>query len=161
MYNGVLSAVEIGVDYLTVHTLGGKDMLRKAVEAKGNSNLKLLGVTILTSHSENYTEFLGSKFSLKELTYRLANTAVDSGIDGIVCSSEEVKELKEKINRDFIAVVPGIRPEGFETEDQKRVATPREAVKRGADIIVIGRPILKSDNKNEILENILKEIGTE
>ncbi len=158
VYNGVLSAVKLGVDYLTIHTLGGKEMLDKAVQAKANSSLKLLGVTILTSHTEDYLEFLETKLSMKQMVLKLAKTAIDSGIDGIVCSPQEVKFLKENIEKNFIAVVPGIRPEGYEKGDQKRTATPAEAVKNGADIIVVGRPILKSDNKNKVIKNIIGDI---
>ena len=158
VYNGVLSAIDLGVDYLTVHTLGGKYMLEKAVEAKSNSNLKLLGVTVLTSHSEDYVKLLETRLSLKELAEKLAKLAVDTGIDGIVCSADEVEHLKQSMKRNLITVVPGIRPEGYSSDDQKRVATPKEAVKSGADIIVIGRPIIKADNKNEVIKKILEEI---
>jgi len=155
-----LSALDIGVDYLTVHTLGGKKMLEKAVEARQNSNLKLLGVTILTSHSQDYLKFLGINLNLQDMVLKLAKTAVEIGIDGIVCSPHEVKFLKEKIAKDFIAVVPGIRPEGLTKDDQQRTATPKEAVLHGADIIVIGRPILNADNKNEAINKIIGDIQT-
>ncbi len=158
VFNGVKSACELGVDYLTVHTLGGKEMLQKAVEAKGDSNLKLLGVTILTSHSENYLEFLGSKYSISQLVLKLADTAINTGIDGIVCSSYEVEMLKKEVNKNFIAVVPGIRLSKDLKDDQKRVASPEEAVKKGADILVIGRPILRAENKNKKIEEIMKQI---
>jgi len=158
VYNGVLSAVENGVDYLTVHILGGEQMLKKAVEAKKNSNLKLLGVTILTSHTQEYLNFLKIPLNLEELVLKLAKTGLDTGIDGLVCSTEEVQMLKTRLEKDFIAVVPGIRPEGTSNDDQKRVATPSQAVSSGADIIVVGRPILKSDNKNKTIEKILGDI---
>ncbi len=159
VYNGVMSACELGVDYLTVHTLGGEEMLQKAVEAKEGSNLKLLGVTILTSHSEDYLQYLGTKYTLNQLVLKLANTAIRNKIDGIVCSTFEVEMLKREMGKDFIAVVPGIRPETDTKDDQKRVASPKEAVKKGADILVIGRPILKAKNKNEKIQHILEEIG--
>jgi orotidine-5'-phosphate decarboxylase len=158
VFNGVKSASELGVDYLTIHTLGGEDMLKKAVEAKGNSNLKLLGVTILTSHTEDYLTYLGTKYNLEQLVLKLAETAINNNVDGIVCSSLEVEMLKNKIKKNFIAVVPGIRPEEDEKDDQRRIATPKEAVKKGADILVIGRPILKAKDKNEKIYKILKEI---
>jgi len=158
VFNGVKSACELGVDYLTVHTLGGKEMLKKAVEAKGDSNLKLLGVTILTSHSENYLEFLGSKYSISQLVLKLADTAINIGIDGIVCSSYEVEMLKKEVNKNFIAVVPGIRLSKDLKDDQNRVASPEEAIKKGADILVIGRPILRAENKNKKIEEIMKQI---
>jgi len=90
VYNGVMSACELGVDYLTVHTLGGEEMLKKAVEAKKGSDLKLLGVTILTSHSEDYLQYLGTRYTLNQLVLKLANAAIRNKIDGIVCSTFEV-----------------------------------------------------------------------
>ncbi|RMD45200.1 MAG: orotidine-5'-phosphate decarboxylase [Aquificota bacterium] len=159
VYNGVSAAKDLGVDYLTIHTLGGVDMIKKAVEAKNGSNLKLLGVTILTSHDENYVKYIGTKYTIKELTLHLAKEGIDNGLDGIVCSSHEVKEIKEKIKKDFIAVVPGIRLKGGESEDdQSRISTPKQAIQQGADIIVVGRPILNSENRKEIIKKILKEL---
>ena len=157
VYNGVVSASKIGVDYLTIHSLGGEDMLKRAVEGKGE-NLKLLAVSILTSHSENYLDYIGSKYSLEELTLNLSKTAVECGVDGIVSSSYEVKKLKKEIDKDFISVVPGIRLNRDRKDDQQRVATPREAILNGADIIVVGRPILNSLDRKNTIEKILKEI---
>ncbi|MEJ5173029.1 MAG: orotidine-5'-phosphate decarboxylase [Hydrogenothermaceae bacterium] len=154
VYNGVKAAVNLGVDYLTIHALGGVDMLAKAVEAKDSSDLKLLAVTILTSHGDDYPKFLGSNLSIEELALKFAKTAIDVGIDGIVCSSHEVKNLKSSINKEFIAVVPGIRLTSDKSDDQTRIATPKDAVKEGADILVIGRPILKANNKNEVVKQI-------
>ncbi len=158
VYNGVKSAVYAGADYLTVHTLGGKEMLEKAVEAKKDSDLKLLGVTVLTSHDNSYVEYIGSKYTIKELTLNLAKTAVDVGIDGIVCSVEEVSFLKENIDKDFIAVTPGIRLEKDSKDDQKRIATPDEAVGKGANILIVGRPIIKAENPNEKIKEIKEKM---
>ncbi len=157
VYNGVVSASKIGVDYLTIHSLGGEEMLKRAVEGKGE-NLKLLAVSILTSHSENYLDYIGSKYSLEELTLKLSKTAVECGVDGIVSSSREVKKLKKEIDKDFISVVPGIRLNRDRKDDQQRVATPRDAILNGADIIVVGRPILNSLDRKNTIEKILKEI---
>ena len=158
VYNGVLSAVEMDVDYLTLHALGGKEMLSKAVEARGSSKLKLLAVTVLTSHTDSYMEYLGSKYSLQQLAVKLAKTSVEVGIDGIVSSPFEVKKLKNSINKEFLAVTPGIRLDKNIQDDQKRVATPEFAIKEGADILVIGRPILSSKNKKETVNRILEKI---
>lgn len=159
VYNGVKAAAELGADYLTVHTLGGIDMLKKAVEAKKDTDLKLLGVTVLTSHSEDYMSYIETTLSLQSLAIKLGTAAVELGIDGIVCSSHEVKSLKESINREFIAVVPGIRFDSVSKDDQTRVATPQQAVRNGADIIVVGRPILKAEDKNQIIKQIKESIG--
>jgi orotidine-5'-phosphate decarboxylase len=158
IYNGVSAVRDLDVDYLTIHALGGEEMLKKAVEAKADSNLKLLAVSILTSHGDEYIEYIGSKYTIKELAFKLAKTAVDIGIDGVVSSANEVEFLKDNINKDFIAVVPGIRFEKNANDDQKRVATPEEAVKLGADVLVIGRPILKAKNKLKLIQDIYNSI---
>ncbi len=158
IYNGVSAVRDLDVDYLTIHALGGEEMLKRAVEAKANSNLKLLAVSILTSHGDEYIEYIGSKYTIKELAFKLAKTAVDIGIDGVVSSANEVEFLKDNINKDFIAVVPGIRFENNTNDDQKRVATPEEAVKLGADVLVIGRPILKAKNKLKLIQDIYNSI---
>jgi len=155
--NGVSEVQKLGVDYLTVHTLGGREMLKTASAVKGN--LKLLGVTLLTSHDEGYLRELGIALSKREFILKLAAIGLENGCDGLVCSAEEVELLKEKFGN-FLAVVPGIRPEGFERGDQKRVATPKEAVKRGADILVVGRPIIHSEDPKAVVESILEKIGS-
>ncbi len=154
--NGVIGANQIGVDYLTLHTLGGKEMIETAAGVKGN--LKLLGVTLLTSHDEGYLREIGINLIKEEFVLRLAKVGLESGCDGLVCSAHEVALLKERFG-DFLAVVPGIRPEGFAKGDQKRVATPREAVERGADILVVGRPIVEAPNPKAVVEQILEEIS--
>ncbi|WP_297890550.1 orotidine-5'-phosphate decarboxylase [Sulfurihydrogenibium sp.] len=159
VYNGVKGAVQLQADYLTIHTLGGLDMIKKAVEAKENSNLKLLGVTVLTSHGKDYIDYIGSKYSLEDLALKLAKNSIDYGLDGIVCSSNEVKFLKTSIERTFLAVVPGIRLTSEKTDDQTRIATPDQAVRNGADILVIGRPILQSQNKNQTIKKIKEMIN--
>ncbi|MCX7738830.1 MAG: orotidine-5'-phosphate decarboxylase [Hydrogenothermaceae bacterium] len=158
VYNGVKASVELGVDYLTIHTLGGEEMLQKAVIAKEGSSTKLLGVTILTSHSQEYPAYLGSTLSVDELVLKLGIKAIDCGVDGLVCSAHEVKLLKEKIGKSFIAVVPGIRLEMDTLDDQTRVTTPEEAVKNGADIVVVGRPILKAEDKSKVIREIKERI---
>ncbi len=159
VYNGVSAAKDLGVDYLTLHTLGGPDMLVRAVEAKENSNLKLLGVTILTSHKEDYIDYIGSRYTIDELALKLAKTGIELGLDGIVCSANEVKKIKNEIKKQFLAVVPGIRLEGGESDDQSRVSTPKAAIESGADILVIGRPILRAKDKRKVIQDILQDIS--
>ncbi len=154
--NGVLGAKTLGVDYLTVHTLGGKEMLEAASGVKGN--VKLLGVTLLTSHDEGFLRDLGIRLSKEEFVLKLARTGLESGCDGLVCSAEEVAFLKKRLG-DFLAVVPGIRLGKLKGDDQKRVATPEEAVERGADILVVGRPIITAEKPERVVEEILKRIG--
>lgn len=158
VFNGVKAALDIGADYLTIHALGGVEMIEKAVQAKGNSNLKILAVTVLTSHSEYYKEYIGTKYNLKEFALMLGSMAVEIGVDGLVSSSHEVRDLKEHIKRDFIAVVPGIRFDSEKKDDQTRISTPEQAIKNGADIIVVGRPILNAKDKNLIIRKIKESI---
>ena len=149
---------EIGADYTTIHLLGGEEMIEEAVKRKGN--VKLLGVSILTSHGEEYRDYLKSGFeTLRDLVLHLAKTGVEKGIDGVVCSGEEVEFLKKNIGEDFIAVVPGVRIKKEKSQDQRRVLTPAEAVKRGADILVIGREITESKNPVYVVERALKLMG--
>jgi len=149
---------ELGTDYTTVHLLGGEEMIKEAVKNKGN--MKILGVTILTSHDESYIKFLRSSFeSIKNFTLYLAKVGIENGIDGVVCSGEEVEFLKKNIDKEFLAVVPGIRIKKEKRHDQKRVLTPAEAKKRGADIVVIGREITESKNPVYVVERALKVMG--
>ncbi|AAC07482.1 orotidine-5'-phosphate decarboxylase [Aquifex aeolicus] len=149
---------ELGTDYTTVHLLGGPEMVKEAVKNKGS--MKILGVTILTSHDENYIKFLKSNFEdIKNFTLYLARVGIENGVDGVVCSGEEVEFLKKNIEKDFIAVVPGIRIKKEKRHDQKRVLTPAEAKKRGADVIVIGREITESKNPVYVVERALKMMG--
>ncbi len=154
----VKAAEELGVDYLTLHSLGGKEMLERASsEAKA---VKLLGVSILTSHDEGYLGFLRTRFrSIRDMVLYLARVSLDAGLQGVVCSGEEVGELKESLGRDFEAVVPGIRLRKENSQDQKRVLTPKEALRRGADMLVMGREILGSPRPEAVVEEVLRDIS--
>ncbi|MFN3264624.1 MAG: orotidine-5'-phosphate decarboxylase, partial [Aquificaceae bacterium] len=126
---GVLSAKDLGADYLTLHASSGRQALRSAVEVKGR--LKLLGVTLLTSLGEEDFRDIGLCRSREEQVLQMAELALDEGLDGIVCSGKEVGYLKEKILKPFLAVVPGVRLEGEPAEDQKRVVSLEEALQAG------------------------------
>ncbi len=152
----VRSLEETGVYMATLHSLGGREMIREAV--KERKNLKLIGVTLLTSHDESYLRDMGMEGTVKEYILKLAKISLEEGLDGIVCSGKEVGMLKRKLGNKFIAVVPGIRT-GEEKGDQKRVSTPEEAVREGADIIVMGRSIIKSDNIRQKAEEIIRKIS--
>ncbi|MBE0478154.1 orotidine-5'-phosphate decarboxylase [Candidatus Aerophobetes bacterium] len=139
----------MGVSMVTIHTLGGKDMMRRAKEAakEESPRMKVLGVTLLTSMDDRILrEELGVKESVQEKVLFLALRAQEAGLDGVVCSGREVRILRESLGPDFILVVPGIRKEKIEGDEQKRVLTPTEAIKQGADYLVIGRPILQASN---------------
>lgn len=142
---------DIEPDYITVHILGGPEMLKKAVSAKFG-NLKILGVTVLTSHDDTYTKFLKTNLSLKELVYELASTAKDLNLDGIVCSGIDLDYLS---SIKLLKVVPGIRLNKENSQDQKRVMTPLEAFQKGADIIVMGRDIYNSKDPKRLIQSII------
>jgi orotidine-5'-phosphate decarboxylase len=152
----VLRAEELGADYLTVHTLAGREALREASRSAGR--LKLIGVTVLTSHGEDYPGFLRADFgSLGDMVVYLASVAKEEGLYGVVCSAREVKAVKERTG--LFTVVPGIRiskPSG----DQRRVCTPGEAFRLGADMIVMGREIYGSEDPLGTLRHVLESLGS-
>lgn len=138
---------KMGVKMLTVHTLGGMEMMKRAVQAakRKNPEIKVLGVTLLTSLDEKVLkEELGIEGRVGEKVLFLAQRAKEAGLDGVVCSGKEVQVLRKSLGQDFLLVVPGIRMGQIKGDEQKRVLTPQEAVRLGADYLVIGRPILQS-----------------
>ena len=134
---------------LNVHASGGRAMMKAAVtanmEAQGSRPL-LLGVTMLTSLSECDLTEIGFPSDAGQQVVRLAQLAQDCGMDGVVCSPLEITLLRKACGDDFKLVVPGVRPSWASSNDQKRVATPSEAIARGADYLVIGRPITTADD---------------
>ena len=134
---------KLGASIFNVHCSGGEAMLRAAIDA-GRSvdpKVKIIGVTVLTSLEDSDLDAVGQKKPAREQALRLAELAKKSGLDGVVCSAHEVEPIRKALGKDFMLVVPGIRPAGADLADQKRVMTPSEAVKLGADLLVIGRPI--------------------
>jgi len=140
-----------GVSMLTLHATGGFEMLKKASLALRGRSVRplLLGVTVLTSMK---------KTGPGEVV-RLARMAKKAGLDGCVCSAKETKQVKKACGRHFIAVNPGVRPRGTRKNDQKRVTTPEEAIKRGADYIVIGRPVTKAKDPVKTVKNLVNRVG--
>jgi orotidine-5'-phosphate decarboxylase len=131
---------------LTLHCGGGAAMMRAAVEAAqqaaaGGKRMQLLGVTVLTSLDNADLDAVGQRGPMTEQAVRLAKLARDCGLDGVVCSPHEIAALREACGKEFLLVVPGIRPSGIAAGDQKRVLNPRAALDAGADYLVIGRPI--------------------
>jgi orotidine-5'-phosphate decarboxylase len=126
--------------FLTLHASGGPAMLRAAADAAGG-RMKLLGVTVLTSLDEGDLERVGQRGAVSDQARRLARLARESGLAGVVCSPHEIRALRADCGPDFLLVVPGIRPPGTGSGDQKRVMTPSEALAAGADHLVVGRPI--------------------
>ncbi len=157
----VKAAVVNGVWMVNVHASGGRAMMAAAVAAASQAEMKplVIAVTILTSLDDNdLNNDLGIVRSATEQVVALALLAKDSGCDGVVCSPHEIEAIKKACGSDFLVVTPGVRPAGAAVGDQKRVMTPGEAVKRGADYIVVGRPITSSPNPAESARAILAEI---
>ena len=131
--------------YLNVHASGGLEMMKAAKEACPPET-KLLAVTILTSLDEQAIGEIGYKENTRERVIQLAKLTQEAGLDGIVCSSHEIEAIREACGEEFILMVPGIRPKGSDSGDQKRIMTPQEAMSKGATHLVIGRPITQADD---------------
>jgi orotidine-5'-phosphate decarboxylase len=155
----VESASNLGAHMLTIHLSGGSDMIRAATAARGN-DMTILGVTVLTSATEETLREIGVAGKVDDQVLRLANLGVAAGIDGVVASPHEIKKLRAEFDDKIKIVVPGIRPSGSESTDQKRVMTAREAIDAGADYLVIGRPIISPSNPREAVAKILDELRT-
>lgn len=147
----VCQAVRLKVKMLTLHILGGEDMLKTAVKAAKQESQRLkirrpllIGVTVLTSQQADSNTIL-----------RLAKTGLDCGLDGVVCSAQEVKFLRKHFKKNFILVTPGIRLNKVSGDDQKRTATAQEAIQAGSDFLVIGRPILEAEDPLAVVKEIL------
>ena len=145
-----------GVRFLTVHATDS--VMRAAVEGKGNSDLQLLGVTVLTDVDQKDLTQMGYSCTLEELVGRRAKSAVELGMDGLVCSPLEVAKVRNITGPETVLVTPGVRSAGASLGDQKRVATPAEALRNGANYLVIGRQVTRSADPGAEIERILKEI---
>jgi orotidine-5'-phosphate decarboxylase len=155
LVESVNSLKDLNVDYATVHLLNGLDALKAANQAAQKINLKLLGVSVLTSFSDEDLEALGFNSKVEEQVKRLVKIAMDSDIFGIICSPLEVKMVKQ-IAPKLKCFTPGIRMEDLK-DDQKRTMNANEAIKAGSDCLIIGRPITKG-NPKENIKNILSSI---
>ncbi|MGB9668101.1 MAG: orotidine-5'-phosphate decarboxylase [Thermosulfidibacteraceae bacterium] len=153
----VKTLVEIDVDFATIHLSGGRNMVKEAVKASLDTNTKLLGVTVLTSISTEDLEEIGINTKLEEMVKNLAKIGIEEGISGIVCSPREI-EIVRTLSKEVLIVTPGVRMEGENVQDQKRVLTPIEAIKRGANYIVMGRSILESENRTDKIKKCLEEV---
>jgi orotidine-5'-phosphate decarboxylase len=142
----VRSAVALGVKFATVHASGGKAMLAAAAAAAAGSGTTLLAVTVLTSLDDADLSSVGFALRAAEAVDRLAGLAVDAGIGGIVCSAKEVAAVRARVGKEVVLVTPGVRLPEDSVGDQKRVVTPFEAVRAGANYIVVGRPITKASD---------------
>lgn len=153
----VCAAADLGVWMVNVHASGGRKMMETCIERlkAGNYKTQLIAVTVLTSMGREDLKDIGLDIEPNEHVKRLAQLTKDSGLDGVVCSAQEAKMLRESIGQDFALVTPGIRPEGSNADDQKRIVTPKQAMLDGSTHLVIGRPITKSENPRQTLKDIL------
>ena len=154
----VESANNLGVHMLTIHLSGGSEMIQAATAARAN-NMLLLGVTVLTSATEQTLREIGVAGKVDDQVLRLAKLGVEAGIDGVVASPYEIKKLRAEFGDKIKIAVQGIRPSWAEPGDQKRFMTPREALEAGADYIGIGRPITTHPRPREAVSKILKELN--
>lgn len=159
VYWAVKSSLKYAPYFLTIHLTGGAEMIKKSIEAsKTESNLNILGVTILTSLSRNDLIDTGIELSVQDTVLKLCELGLKNGLKSFVCSSLEIESIKKRFGKDIILVTPGIRPDWFEKGDQKRVFTPKMAMQKGADFLVIGRPITQNKNPLNAFKSILQEI---
>ena len=158
----VRAAAEMGVWMVNVHASGGRKMMetaRNELEQVNGANTLLIGVTVLTSMERSDLADLGLDVDPLEHVKRLALLTEASGLDGIVCSAQEVTPLRQVVGADFKLVTPGIRPADAEIGDQKRIMTPSDAITAGSDYLVIGRPITKADSPVDALAAIDAELA--
>ncbi|MGA2361345.1 MAG: orotidine-5'-phosphate decarboxylase [Candidatus Aminicenantales bacterium] len=161
----VRSAFRHGVQMMTVHASGGREMMARAAETArqvseelGRPKPILLGVTVLTSLKGADLEEIGMGPDVARQVVRLAGLAKAAGMDGVVCSPQEIEVLRKEFGRDLVIVTPGIRPLWAAAQDQKRIMTPAEAVAKGADYLVIGRPVTGAPSPQEAFLKIVEEL---
>jgi orotidine-5'-phosphate decarboxylase len=153
---GVKSVARLGAKFLTVHAY--PQTMQAAVDAR-EGGLHILAVTVLTSSDDSDLVAAGYAYPVAELVARRAAQARDIGVDGLVCSPEEVANLRAVVGPKVALVTPGIRPSGSDRGEQKRIATPTEAIAAGADYLVVGRPIIAASDPKAAAEAIIAEIG--
>ncbi|MBV7387785.1 orotidine-5'-phosphate decarboxylase [Pasteurellaceae bacterium TAE3-ERU1] len=158
----VRSAADLGVWMVDLHASGGLRMMETAkqiLEPYGKDAPKIIAVTVLTSMEDADLLQIGLNASPMEQVIRLARLSQRAGLDGVVCSPQEVEILRTNCGQDFTLVTPGIRPAGADFGDQRRVMTPSEAIRQGSDYLVVGRPITQAANPLAVLEQINAEVS--
>jgi orotidine-5'-phosphate decarboxylase len=169
--NTVAGAVRTGTRHgahmMTLHTAGGKEMMERAADAAAEEAAKLgtekpllVGVTVLTSLKAEHLQTIGIEADTNRQVLRLARLAQEAGLDGVVCSPQEIELVKNACGQGLLVIAPGIRPVWAAAQDQKRILTPAEAIQKGADYIVIGRPITKDPHPHEAFRKILEELSS-
>lgn len=155
---GVASLAKIGATFLTVHAY--PQTMRAAVEGRGDSDVKLLAVTALTSYDDADAAEAGYALAIRDLVRLRAEQARTIGIDGIVCSAAETALVRDVAGPAMAIVTPGIRPAGTSAGDQKRTLTPSEAIRAGVDYLVVGRPVVAAADPEAAAEAIVAEIAS-
>jgi orotidine-5'-phosphate decarboxylase len=161
-----VEATRLGVSIFDVHACGGSEMMRRTAEAvaetaarEGINRPLIIGITVLTSMDDSTLAETGFSSSTTEQVSRMARLADESGLDGVIASPHEVKLVRETVGRNnFVIVTPGVRPSGAARDDQRRVMTPTDAVRAGADYLVVGRPILKATDPALAAHQIVEEM---
>jgi orotidine-5'-phosphate decarboxylase len=161
------NAVEWGVFMLDLHVAGGREMMQAAARAVveraktiGIERPRLIGVTVLTSLTQGDLRALGIGSGVEEQALTLTRLAKESGLDGVVASPHEVRAIRQRFGPDLLVVTPGIRPKAAQPDDQRRIATAREAIRAGADYVVVGRPILAAADPVQAAEQLIAEMET-
>ena len=157
--NGLEALIKIKPIFTTIHISGGDNMI-KSCSSKKNKFTKVIGVSILTSMDNKQVKKYYNQNNLALLVKKFAKLAKKNGIDGVVCSPNEIKYVRKEVGKNFIIITPGIRiNNSVKSDDQKRVESPKRAIDLGANFLVIGRPITKSNNPLKILRDINKSLS--
>lgn len=162
IYGAAQSVARAGADMITLHTIGGLEMMRSAIDGlieAERPDVITLGITVLTSMSAEDLKLTGVTRSLTDQVKTLAIQAQQAGLSGVVASPQEAAMLRETLGSEAYIVTPGVRPEGSSLDDQSRVATPRQAFDNGASHLVIGRPITAAPDPAQAFESIVKGLN--
>jgi len=152
----VSRAAKVGVSFLTVH--GNSSIIQAAVRGRGASNMKVFAVTVLTSMDGSDVMEMGYNCPVEELVLHRASQTVKWGCDGVIASGREAALIRERVSNKLLIITPGIRPQGYGTDDQKRTMAPKEAIEAGADYLVIGRPIIGARNPRQAAIEIVADM---
>ena len=155
----VWRACDLGVSLLTVHTSGGRAMMEAAARGAQDYSARVVGVTVLTSLTREAVAEVGVRGPLESIVDMRAQLAQEAGLDGVVASPQELRLLRDAYASPFLIVTPGVRPAGEALGDQKRVATPEEALLKGSDLLVVGRPITQAVSPRTSAESIMSVIS--
>lgn len=162
VYGAVRAALDLGVDMMTLHTSGGQAMLAAAVRARsesGRDDVLIVGVTVLTHLKlEDFQALFASKRAPENTVVALATLAKEAGIDGVVASARELPSIKKHVGADFKVVTPGIRLADDSADDQTRIVTPGQAIRDGADFLVVGRPVIAAEDPVAACQKILADM---